>query len=64
MVATAMFGMFAGEILAGDAPKGRKALNLVLLALGLAGAGLAVAFAFGPYSLPSTSPSGRVPLPS
>ena len=56
MIATAMFGMFAGEILAGEASKERKALNLVLLAVGLAAAGLAMAFAFGPYSLPVNKP--------
>ena len=56
MVATAMFGMFAGEILSGAASKERKALNLLFFALGLAAAGLAMAFAFGPYSLPVNKP--------
>ncbi len=56
MVATAMFGMFAGEILTGASSQRRKALNLVLLALGLLASGLLMAFAFGPYSLPVNKP--------
>ena len=56
MVATAMFGMFAGEILTGQASQLRKASNLVLFALGLLVAGLLMAFAFGPYSLPVNKP--------
>ena len=57
MVATAMFGNFAGEILtASDAPV-RKVRNLLLFALGLCAAGLLMAFAFGPYSLPVNKPT-------
>ena len=56
MVATAMFGMFAGEILTGPAGQRRKLANLALLAMGLLSAGLLMAFAFGPYSLPVNKP--------
>jgi predicted acyltransferase len=56
MVATAMFGMFAGEILTGQSDQRRKAVGLVLFALGLLVSGLLVAFAFGPYSLPVNKP--------
>ena len=52
MIPTALFGMFAGEILTGQASQRRKAANLVLFALGLLVAGLLMAFAFGSYSLP------------
>ena len=52
MIPTALFGMFAGEILTGQASQRRKAANLVLFALGLLVAGLLMAFAFGSCSLP------------
>ena len=52
MVATAMFGVFSGEILTGQAAPGRKAANLLLFSIGLLCAGLLMAFAFGKYSLP------------
>ena len=57
MFASAMFGVFAGEILrAADATRSRKALRLLCYALGLTALGLLVAFAFGPYSLPIIKP--------
>ena len=56
MVVTAMLGMFAGEVLAGQSSQLRKAKTLVLMALGLVAAGLVMAFAFGPYSLPVNKP--------
>ena len=56
MVATAMFGTFAGEILSGGDSRRRKAANLGIFASGLLVAGLVVAFAFGPYSLPVNKP--------
>jgi len=57
MVATAMFGMFAGEILtAGGVTGERKTLRLLGYALLLAAAGLLMAFAFGQYSLPINKP--------
>ena len=56
MVATAMFGMFAGEILRGESSKARKALDLAMYAAGLAAAGLAMAFCLGSWSLPVIKP--------
>ena len=56
MVATAMFGNFAGEILSSLRTPSRKALDLSLYALGLAAAGLLMAFAFGDWSLPVNKP--------
>ena len=57
MVATASFGVFAGEILAAkDLAKGRKAIRLVLFAAGLVALGLLVAFGFGKWSLPVNKP--------
>ena len=56
MVATAMFGMFAGEILTSQSSQRQKAAQLVLFALGLVSSGLLMAFAFGPYSLPVNKP--------
>ena len=57
MVATAMFGMFAGEILTAVGVSGeRKTRRLLVYALSLAVSGLIVAFAFGPYSLPINKP--------
>ena len=57
MVATAMFGVFAGEILQGAkrTPNG-KALALARYALLLAALGLLVAFGFGKWSLPVNKP--------
>ena len=56
MVATAMFGMFAGEMLTSRSSQQQKAARLVLFALGLVSSGLLMAFAFGPYSLPVNKP--------
>ena len=56
MVATAMFGNFAGEILRGAVPAARKAAWLLGFAALLAALGLLMAFAFGPYSLPVNKP--------
>lgn len=61
MVATAMFGNFAGEILTGESGGGsgwrwRKEIRLALFAAGLVVAGLLMAFAFGSYSLPVNKP--------
>ena len=57
MVATAMFGNFAGEILTAVGVSGeRKTRRLLVYALSLAVAGLVVAFALGPYSLPINKP--------
>jgi len=57
MVATAMFGMFAGEILNGArVTMARKALRLLGYAALLLALGLLMAFAFGPYSLPVNKP--------
>lgn len=58
MVATAMFGTFAGEMLLGveDRCRRTKAVRLLLFAALLAVAGLLMAFAFGPYSLPINKP--------
>ena len=52
MVATAMFGVFAGEILRGVASPTRKTLQLMGYAALLAGCGILVAFAFGSWSMP------------
>ena len=56
MVATAMFGNFAGEILTSSHSPVRKTLDLLLYALGLAAAGLLMAYAFGDWSLPVNKP--------
>lgn len=57
MVATAMFGNFAGEILRAAGVSGaRKAWRLLGFAGLLLALGLVVAFAFGPYSLPVNKP--------
>ena len=56
MVATAMFGMFAVVILTSQSSQRQKAARLVLFALGLVSAGLLMALAFGPYSLPVNKP--------
>ena len=58
MVATAMFGNFAGEILSGadDGRRCGKVARLLLFAALLAALGLLMAFAFGPYSLPVNKP--------
>ena len=56
MVATAMFGNFAGEIIRGTVPAARKAARLLGFAALLAALGLLMAFAFGPYSLPVNKP--------
>ena len=56
MVATAMFGNFAGEILTALRTPVRKTFDLLLYALGLAVAGLLMAFAFGDWSLPVNKP--------
>ena len=57
MIATAMFGVFAGEILtrAGTSMT-RKALNLLVFAGLLLALGLLIAHAFGPYSIPVNKP--------
>ena len=53
MVATAMFGIFAGEILrSASLTQGGKALRLLALAAGLLAAGLLMAFGLGRWSLP------------
>ena len=53
MVATAMFGVFAGEILQGDGKTpARKALILLEYAAGLVLCGLLMAFALGGLSIP------------
>lgn len=52
MVATAMFGGFAGEILIGGASPTVKTVRLLQLAAVLASGGLLIAFAFGSWSLP------------
>jgi len=52
MVVTAMFGVFAGEILRSEASPSRKALNLLGYSALLTVCGLAVAFAFGGWSMP------------
>lgn len=58
MVATAMFGNFAGEMLIGvdDGCRCRKVVRLLLFAAFLAVAGLLMAFAFGDWSLPVNKP--------
>ena len=58
MVATAMFGNFAGEILLGEGDRCRctKVVRLLLFAALLAVAGLLMAFAFGDWSLPVNKP--------
>lgn len=57
MVATAMFGMFAGEILrAEDASGVRKVLRLLGFAALLAAGGLVMAFGFGSWSIPVNKP--------
>ena len=53
MVATAMFGMFAGEILrAARLTQGGKVLRLLALAAALLAVGLVMAFGLGRWSLP------------
>lgn len=56
MVATAMFGVFAGEILRTASSGVCKTLRLLGFAALLAASGLLMAFAFGPYSLPVNKP--------
>jgi len=57
MIATAMFGNFAGEILTGvGISMERKALRLLGYAGLLLACGLLMAFAFGPWSLPVNKP--------
>ena len=57
MVATAMFGVFAGEMLRGlKATPARKALQLLAYGAGLVAAGLLVATAFGRWSMPVNKP--------
>jgi len=57
MVATAMFGVFAGEILRGlKAAPTRKALQLLAYGAGLVVAGVIVATAFGRWSMPVNKP--------
>ena len=51
-VATAMFGVFAGEILRSAVPATRKFVRLLGFAVGLALPGLLMAFACGDWSLP------------
>jgi len=56
MIATAMFGMFAGEILRGtDSPK-QKLANLVGYAAVLGAGGALMATAFGSWSMPVIKP--------
>lgn len=57
MVATAMFGMFAGEILRAEGTSGvRKTLRLLGFAALLAAFGLLMAFGFGSWSIPVNKP--------
>ena len=56
MVGNAMLGMFAGDILRCSCSGGRKTLHLLTYAALLAVCGLAMAFAFGDYSLPVNKP--------
>ena len=57
MVATAMFGMFAGEMLrTAEVARERRAARLVGFAFLLAALGLLMAFCFGSYSLPINKP--------
>ena len=56
MVATAMFGNFAGDILRSARSAGRKAVDLALFAALLLVCGLLMASAFGGWSLPINKP--------
>ena len=56
MIGNAMLGMFAGDILRCSCSGGRKTLHLLAYAALLAVCGLAMAFAFGDYSLPVNKP--------
>ena len=52
MIGNAMLGMFAGDILRGDASGNCRTLRLLAYAAMLAICGISMAFAFGDYSLP------------
>ena len=56
MVATAMFGNFAGEMLLGAGDRCTKVVRLLLFAALLSVAGLLMACAFGDWSLPVNKP--------